>query len=365
MADKYFLGKNGFVWFTGVVEDRHDPEYLGRVRVRAIGFHTDNKEKLPTADLPWASVSLPVTSAGISGLGYSPAALVEGSWVWGYFRDGELCQKPVILGSLPGYPIELADTSKGFYDPNGVYPKYKDERDTNRLAVNLKDDNGNEINPHLSLTLRRATRITGVPTAEFNPFTNAAGEEIDGVIDETFDQPEIPYNTQYPYNKVIETESGHLREYDDTAGAERIHERHKTGTSYEIGPDGTRTDIVKKDKYTLIAGDNKALIEGNSDLTINGRHRLYINKNQEDGNDYTIHIGAGANVNIQVDNGDINLITYGLGNVNMNTNNYNLLVRGDMTVQVEGNTVETIEGSKTSNTTGPVIHRGQTIDLNP
>jgi len=70
--DKNFMGRNGFVWFYGVVEDRNDPEYLGRVRVRAVGFHTDNKEKLPTTDLPWAQVILPVTSAGISGLGSSP-----------------------------------------------------------------------------------------------------------------------------------------------------------------------------------------------------------------------------------------------------------------------------------------------------
>jgi len=32
---------------------------------------------------------------------------------------------------------------------------------------------------------------------------------------------------------------------------------------------------------------------------------------------------------------------------------------------VEGNKTETIEGNKTSNTTGAVVHRGSTIDLNP
>ena len=45
-------------------------------------------------------------------------------------------QEPMIMGTLPGKPSELADSSKGFYDPNGVYPKYKDEVDTNRLATN-------------------------------------------------------------------------------------------------------------------------------------------------------------------------------------------------------------------------------------
>jgi len=32
-----FLGRNGFTWFVGVVEDRYDPVTLGRVRVRCFG----------------------------------------------------------------------------------------------------------------------------------------------------------------------------------------------------------------------------------------------------------------------------------------------------------------------------------------
>ena len=42
-----FIGQDGFVWFTGVVEDRQDPDKLGRVRVRCVGYHTDNKIKIP------------------------------------------------------------------------------------------------------------------------------------------------------------------------------------------------------------------------------------------------------------------------------------------------------------------------------
>ena len=83
-----FLGYNNFIWFTGVIEDRNDPEYLGRVRVRCFGFHTSDNNLLATADLPWAHCLLPTTSAGISGLGQSPSALVNGSVVLGYFRDG-------------------------------------------------------------------------------------------------------------------------------------------------------------------------------------------------------------------------------------------------------------------------------------
>ena len=44
----YFQGHDGFVWFTGVVEDRNDPTKLGRVRVRCVGYHTADKTKIPT-----------------------------------------------------------------------------------------------------------------------------------------------------------------------------------------------------------------------------------------------------------------------------------------------------------------------------
>ena len=107
-------------WFLGIVIDINDPEELGRVKVRIFGVHGENTIDVPNRDLPWAHVMLPVTAAGITGLGQSPSGLVEGSWVLGYFRDGNTRQEPVVMGSLPGRPSELANTSKGFYDPNGV-----------------------------------------------------------------------------------------------------------------------------------------------------------------------------------------------------------------------------------------------------
>ena len=274
MYDNNYLGKNNFVWFNGVVEDRNDPQKLGRLRVRCVGIHTDNKDDLPTADLPWSQLIHPITSSGISGLGHSPGFIVEGTWVFGYFRDGYAMQEPMVIGTLPGKPVELAETSKGFYDPNGVYPKYKDEVDTNRLATN--DTN----NPHLGLELRKLTRKTGVPTADFDavPVEEHISTAIEASDSDTWNQPEIPYAAVYPFNHVYESESGHIKEYDDTKGSERIYEAHRTGTSYEISPDGSKTDIIKGDHYNIVYGKSQALIEGKSDLTIGGRHKLYINK---------------------------------------------------------------------------------------
>ena len=54
--DNYFMGMDGFVWWTGVVEDRNDPAKLGRVRVRCLGLHTEDKVNIPTEALPWAHV---------------------------------------------------------------------------------------------------------------------------------------------------------------------------------------------------------------------------------------------------------------------------------------------------------------------
>ena len=361
MYDNNFLGKNNFIWFNGVVEDRQDPQKLGRLRVRCVGIHTDNKDDLPTADLPWSQLIHPITSSGISGLGHSPGFIVEGTWVFGYFRDGYAMQEPMVIGTLPGKPVELAETSKGFYDPNGVYPKYKDEVDTNRLATN--DSN----NPHLGLELRKLTRKTGVPTADFDavPVEEHISTAIEASDSDTWNQPEIPYAAVYPFNHVFESESGHVMEIDDTKDNERLFTQHRTGTSQEIDKDGNQVNIIKGDHYNIVSGKRQAVIEGNADLTIGGRHKIYINKDGQTNNHYDIQVGPNASVNIQIDKGDMNVV---LKDGKLNTNvagDYNMKIGGNMNLDVRGNKTETVSGSKTSNTTGNVIHRGARIDLNP
>ena len=361
MYNNNFLGKNGFIWFNGVVEDRQDPEKLGRLRVRCVGIHTDDKNLLPTADLPWSQVIHPITSSGISGLGQSPSFIVEGSWVFGYFRDGSNCQEPMVIGTLPGKPVELADVNKGFYDPNGVYPKYKDEVDTNRLATN--DSN----NPHLGLELRKATRKLDVPTADFDIITidSHVGNQINASDGDTWSQPEVPYNAVYPFNHVFESESGHIIEIDDTKDNERLHTQHRTGTSQEISPDGTQVNIIKGDHYNIVSGKRQAVIEGNADLTIGGRHKIFINKNGETDNHYDIQIGPNASVNIQVDKGDINLITKD-GNMNQRIKgDYNVEIDGDYNVDVRGTRNIYVNGATIDKTRLSSTITADRIDLNP
>ena len=111
-----------FVWWQGVVEDRVDPLMLGRCRVRILGYHTDDKTEIPTNSLPWATIMQPTTSAALSGMGTTPLGPVEGTWVIGFFRDGEDAQDPVIMGTIGGRPVEGPDPAKGFNDPFGKYP---------------------------------------------------------------------------------------------------------------------------------------------------------------------------------------------------------------------------------------------------
>ena len=154
----------------------------------------------------------PVTDPSMNGMGNTPSFMVEGTWVVGFFMDAEDKQQPVVIGTLPGVPDEKPGTSKGFYDPNGVYPKtdFLDESDVNRLA---QDEKITTIVPDKSVDRSLGDR---------------------NCTDGFWDEPETTYDAKYPKNHVFESESGHIVEYDDTSGAERIHEYHKVLEHLEI-----------------------------------------------------------------------------------------------------------------------------------
>ena len=151
----YFMGKEGFVWWQGVVEDRHDPLYLGRCKVRILGWHSEDKNDMPTVSLPWAYPVAPITSASQTGVGSSPLGPVEGTWVIGFYRDGEAGQEPMFFGTLGGIP-ELdakginndgtATGGQGFLDPRLEtgdqigHPEFGDEIGPRTLQYNLATD---------------------------------------------------------------------------------------------------------------------------------------------------------------------------------------------------------------------------------
>ena len=61
------------------MEDRKDPQRLGRCRVRVFGYHDKDKNLIPTAQLPWASPVTPVNSASTRGIGETPVGPVPGT----------------------------------------------------------------------------------------------------------------------------------------------------------------------------------------------------------------------------------------------------------------------------------------------
>ena len=358
-----FMGKDGFQWFVGVVEDRQDPKKVGRVRVRCLGYHSENISDLPTDRLPWAHPMNPVTSATVSGVGQTPLGVVEGTWVVGFFQDGADAQQPIIIGTLPGVPSSLPTkgAGKGFQDRlNANYPKYT-ETDMNRLAVNDAD------NPHPSLSIRQADRTTNIGRADFNPIdigrANApAARSLPGDDGTNFNEPETTYKTQYPHNHVYESEAGHIVEFDDTPNSERIHERHSTGTGYEINEFGDKVQRVKRDNYEIISNDHFAHIKGTHNTTVDGGVRVFVNANGTADSNYTIQVGSNANVNVQVDKGNINLVA-GQGEINMKAEDMNIDITKDFRVKAQSVNFE-VNGSYKEIVTGTNTKTGNPINLN-
>ena len=358
-----FMGRDGFQWFVGVVEDRQDPKKLGRVRVRCLGYHTENHGDLPTSDLPWAHPMNPITSATVSGVGQTPLGVVEGTWVVGFFQDGAEAQQPIIFGTLPGFPknLPVKDAGKGFQDRlNGNYPKYKDEPDTNRLAVNDTD------NPHPTLTLRKADRDLAVGTAQIDGVTEGVAQtasDLDTEISGVWNEPVTDYASTYPHNHVMETEGGHLREYDDTVNAKRIHERHASGTAYEVFNDGTKVTRVVSNNYQITAEDDFVHIKGTGRQTFDKGLRVRVNGLGAAGNNYSIEVGNGSNLNIEVNGGNINLTTLQTGadggDININASR-KLNIQAGTGVELTTNS-----GDINMNTVpGKVNIKGDEINLN-
>jgi len=500
-----YMGRDGFIWFIGVVEDRNDPLELGRVRVRCLGYHSDDLSKIPTSSLPWAHVMHPTTDPAMHGMGKTPSFLVEGGWVCGFFRDAGENQQPVIIGTLPGIPetpggVESTYT-KGFNDPrhknstqsnlltdgkdysmpytdadedgnetdntfnptdrkddiggiikgsvdkkvrpdygkesygpyplggfvngkndeDGVFSRSSGhtfgEPDTNRLARGAghnvlgakdaaytafvllphsdqaqgddefgygddiprnsgidiygnrvkKDDvfldnaglystmagksTGPNTDPRVSFINENADindqsshplPAAGAPQSadssytedKINPLMN---KDDPTLTNEKWNEPRTTdvnkngrprYGAKYPYNHVFESESGHIKEYDDTPGSERIHEYHTAGTFYEVDADGTKHVRVVGNNYEVIHGTDFVNIKGDVNLTIESNCKTYIKGDwniQVDGNKYETVKG-----NVHE--------TYG---TTLDSHHHVTLVHGEREETVEKNVIQT------------------------
>jgi hypothetical protein len=231
---------------------------------------------------------------------------------------------------------------------------------------------GDDNLPHSSLTIRKADRTTDIGRADFNEvqafMSDLDNQTISGDDGTSFSEPTTPYGATYPYNHVYESEGGHIREMDDTPSKERIHERHSSGTGYEIHPDGSKVTRVKKDNYDLITGDSFIHIKGEQATTTDGGVRVFVNADgaTEDGH-YTIEVGNNAHVNIQVNKGNVNVVTTD-GDINLKSGrNINMMSEGfrlqaqTVDISVSGQWTETTKDKTEVSTTHYMDAKTQTI----
>lgn len=311
---------SNLVFYRGVVEDNNDPEKLGRLRVRIFGIHSDNIEELPTEELPWSEVAYSLENGFISGVGKSFVAL-KGTFVW-CFLDSNDTNKPVVFASCVG--ISHEKESGAFTDPDGKYPlddRLK-ESDFNRFA------RGDKVSEADAEKLFKEKQLKGVSTTGGS----------------TWDEPDSNNSqAQYPFNNVTETQSGHIIQFDDTNGNERIQIFHKSGSYIEIKPDGSIILKSTKDFYQIATENHKQNTGQNYDLTINADKTELITGNSEFtiGKDETKEINGEHDLTIGKSS-SISIAQGGLYNCGTD-----LKLKAGTNATLEGNVMTSVKGLTT------------------
>ena len=239
---------------------------------------------------------------------------------------------PTDYNGTPGPSLSAensASNSTGFRDPNSKYPleEYLNEVDTNRLARGIIEGTIVEAKDKL--------RVRSIPK---------------GIVGGTWSQPEVPFGAEYPYNKVFETESGHVQEFDDTPGQERIHNYHRSGTYSEIDSNGTQVNYIVGDNYVLMERNGNIHVAGECNITVDGNTNIYArtDANIEVAQNATVQVGN--NLAIGVHN-DVDMSVGG---------NYNVNVVGDYSLQA-ANINSKATGDIVSQAVTGYFVKGQTV----
>ena len=120
-------------------------------------------------------------------------------------------------------------------------------------------------------------------------------QATDIVTEPTGIEPPMSSPGQYPHVHVYKSESGHIKEVDDTPGNERLLDFHKSGTYQEIAPDGRRVVKVVGDNYLIVVADDQIYIEGSHNLYVRG------NMNITCLNDVALNVGGRVEMNVNED----------------------------------------------------------------
>jgi hypothetical protein len=376
MQDTEYMGRNGFFWFHGVVEDRTDPDKLGRLRVRILGCHTKDKSLIQSEELQWAYVVQPITSAAMSGLGSTPLGPVPGTWVFGFFRDGDSMQEPCILGTMGGIPQVGAEPTQGFSDPRDNETEEKLSSAPRKIKERdyPTDGTGAKLTPEAQAqSYPRTTHPNGCIVGESDVNRIARGENVQDTIIQimrdlldkgvpisfggSWDEKPIWYEGKYPFVHVTESESGHIHVTDDTPGHEGTLDWDRSGTFTETLSDGSKVQKIVKDGYTIILGKNFVHImndvneryDQEYNLSVGGRWNVEVAGNINllcHNNVYAkvegdLNVASGGDANVSV-GGDTNIKS--LGDINVQTNE-NLHVTGNE-VSVKSSGKVSIESSE-------------------
>lgn len=182
---------------------------------------------------------------------------------------------------------------------------------------------------------------------------------------------------KYPHNQVIVWPGGHELHIDNTPGKERVRFAHKSGTYTEIYANGDRTDFVVGNQQIANKSGVTLTIEKNGDINIGGSSRVVVGggSHVEVAGDAGILIGGdaaiitGGNMNMSVDNAYLGV----RGNLNMNiAGDSNIQTTGNMTMKTGGTSTITSKGtmdlatdsSFTQTAQGTSKLKGSTLHLN-
>ena len=131
---------------------------------------------------------------------------------------------------------------------------------------------------------------------------------------------------EYPNYYVKKTRSGHTFILDDTKGSEHVTLQHRSGSMFQLLPDGSITINAQKGMYQIVFGENRMIVTGAHDVTVHGSASLSVDK------DYDMTVKGNYNITAH-------------GDINMTSKNMNQTIRGnidiaakDMTMKMEGST---------------------------
>jgi len=237
------LGKEGFNWWFGVVNDIDKEYQVGMVYVAVVGSNAldeKNKDRLLKCQ-----VILPTTSQSVEGIGDTPQVDI-GSKVFGFYTD-QTASQGFILGTIP-------------------------------------------VIPNLDQTLNSVSFL-------------ARGKQIDD--DEKLHpaEPDSSFKAEYPNNRVIRSRTGHTIELDDTPDAPRVHIRHSSGSKIEMRPDGSIVIKSVKDSFEIVGGKKDIAVIGDCNVTVQGNLKATAKGSIDLAGENNVSVVAKGSLYLQGDNG--------------------------------------------------------------